>query len=112
MAAPPCHRATDIALRVAVPRDAAGAHHAGVRSKFDGRDDVDVLDVDVVDLRPRLNDLPVAGDVSVPASTTSRSRAMSPSGSRRTPTGCDTVSDRRTATDRGARSSRHPPASS
>ena len=65
MAAPPCHRATDVALRVAVPRDAAGDLHAGVRSKLDGRDGVDVLDVDVVGLRPRLNDLTVEVDASV-----------------------------------------------
>jgi hypothetical protein len=65
MAAPPCHRATDVALRVAVPRDAAGDLHAGVRSKLDGRDGVDVTDVDVVDLRPRLNDLAVEVVASV-----------------------------------------------
>ena len=65
MAAPPCHRATDVALRVAVPRDAAGDLRAGVRSKLDGRDGVDVTDVDVVDLRPRLNDLAVEVDASV-----------------------------------------------
>ncbi|OYR44528.1 MULTISPECIES: hypothetical protein [unclassified Halorubrum] len=65
MAAPPCHRATDVALRVAVPRDAAGDLHAGVRSKLEGRDGVDVERVDVVDLRPRLNDLTVDVDASV-----------------------------------------------
>ena len=65
MAAPPCHRATDVALRVAVPRDAAGDLHAGVRSKLEGRDGVDVGRVDVVDLRPRLNDLAVEVVASV-----------------------------------------------
>ncbi|MFW5917726.1 MAG: hypothetical protein ACOCRD_04885 [Halorubrum sp.] len=65
MAAPPCHRATDVALRLAVPRDAAGDLHAGVRSKLAGCDGVDVLDVDVVGLQPRLNDLTVDVDASI-----------------------------------------------
>lgn len=59
MAVHPCHRATDVALRLAVPRDAAGDLHAGVRDKLAGRDGVGVERVDVVALRPRLNDLTV-----------------------------------------------------
>ncbi|WP_241662598.1 hypothetical protein [Halorubrum depositum] len=50
---------------MAVPRDAAGDLHAGVRSKLEGRDGVAVERVDVVDLRPRLNDLAVEVDASV-----------------------------------------------
>jgi len=65
MAAPPCHRATDVAVRLAVPRDAAGDLRAGVRSKLAARDGVAVLDVDVVGLEPRLNDLTVDVDASV-----------------------------------------------
>ncbi|GAB7009896.1 hypothetical protein [Halorubrum trueperi] len=66
MAAPPCHRAIDVALRLAVPRDAAGDLHAGVRSKLAGCDDLDaILHVDVVGLQPRLNDLTVDVDASL-----------------------------------------------
>ncbi|EMA63249.1 hypothetical protein [Halorubrum kocurii] len=65
MAVHPCHRATDVALRLAVPRDAAGDLHAGVRAKLAGRDGVDVETVDVVSLRPRLNDLTVEVDASL-----------------------------------------------
>ena len=65
MAVPPCHRATDVAVRLAVPRDAAGDLRAGVRSKLAARDGVAVIDVDVVGLKPRLNDLTVDVDASV-----------------------------------------------
>jgi len=65
MAVHPCHRATDVALRLAVPRDAAGDLHAGIRATIAGRDGVDVETVDVVALRPRLNDLTVTVDASI-----------------------------------------------
>jgi len=65
MAVHPCHRATDVALRLAVPRDAAGDLHAGIRATIAGRDGVDVETVDVVALRPRLNDLTVEVDASI-----------------------------------------------
>ncbi|ELZ38393.1 hypothetical protein C471_10545 [Halorubrum saccharovorum DSM 1137] len=65
MAVQPCHRATDVALRLAVPRDAAGDLHAGVRDRLAGRDGVEVADLDVVALRPRLNDLTVEVDASL-----------------------------------------------
>lgn len=65
MAAASCHRAADVALRLAVPRDAAGDLRAGVRTKLAGCDGVDVLDVDVVGLQPRLNDLTVEVDASL-----------------------------------------------
>lgn len=65
MAARYCHRATDVAVRLAVPRDAAGDLRTGVRSALAARDGVAVLDVDVVDLEPRLNDLTVEVDASL-----------------------------------------------
>ena len=64
MAAMTC-RATDVALRLEVPRDAAGDLHAGVRSRLARHDDIEVLDVDVVGLQPRLNDLMVEVEASV-----------------------------------------------
>lgn len=59
MAAATCRdRATErVAARVEVPRDAAGDLHAGVRTKLARIDGVEVVDVDVVGLEPRLNDL-------------------------------------------------------
>ncbi len=65
MVAPHCHRATDVAVRLAIPRDAAGDLQAGVRSKLAARDGVAIIDVDVVGLEPRLNDLTVTVDASV-----------------------------------------------
>ena len=59
MAARYCHRATDVAVRLAVPRDAAGDLRTGVRSALAARDG------DVVDLEPRLNDLTVEVDASL-----------------------------------------------
>jgi len=51
---------------LAVPRDAAGdLLHAGIRATIAGRDGVDVETVDVVALRPRLNDLTVTVDASI-----------------------------------------------
>ena len=64
MAAAHC-RATDIALRLAVPRDAAGDLHAGVRSRLDRHDDIEVIEVEIVGLQPRLNDLTVEAEAAV-----------------------------------------------
>lgn len=64
MAAMTC-RATDVALRLEVPRDAAGDLHAGVRSRLARRDGIEILDIDVVGLQPRLNDLTVEVEASI-----------------------------------------------
>lgn len=58
-------RTERIAVRLEVPRDAAGDLHAGVRTKLDRAAGADVLDVDVTGLQPRLNDLTVEADVRV-----------------------------------------------
>lgn len=52
-----------LAVRLEVPRDAAGDLHAGVRTKLDRVVGVDVVRVDVTGLEPRLNDLTVEADV-------------------------------------------------
>lgn len=66
MAAATCHDSTDrIAVRLEVPRDAAGDLQAGVRGKLDRVAGVEVVAVDVTGLRPRLNDLTVDADVEV-----------------------------------------------
>lgn len=66
MAAAHCHDRTDrIAVRLEVPRDAAGDLQAGVRGKLDRVAGVDVVAVDITGLRPRLNDLTVDADVEV-----------------------------------------------
>jgi len=59
---PPCDRCRAPA---GGPRDAAGDLHAGIRATIAGRDGVDVETVDVVALRPRLNDLTVTVDASI-----------------------------------------------
>lgn len=59
MAATVCQDHTRVAARLEVPRDAAGDLQAGVRSKLDRADGVEVVDVDVLGLEPRLNDLTV-----------------------------------------------------
>ena len=64
MAATHC-RATDVTLRLEVPRDAAGDLHAGVRSRLTRHDDIEVLDIDIVGLQPRLNDLTVEAEASI-----------------------------------------------
>ena len=64
MAAAHC-RATDVALRVEVPRDAAGDLHAGVRARLARYHAVEVVSVDVVGLQPRLNDLTVDVEASI-----------------------------------------------
>jgi len=66
MAAAACHDNTDrIAVRMEVPRDAAGDLQAGVRGKLDRVAGVDVVAIDVTGLRPRLNALAVDADVEV-----------------------------------------------
>ncbi|MBP1922567.1 hypothetical protein J2751_001577 [Halorubrum alkaliphilum] len=64
MAATHC-RATDVTLRLEIPRDAAGDLHAGVRSRLARHDDIEILDIDVVGLQPRLNDLTVEAEASI-----------------------------------------------
>jgi len=84
MAVHPCHRATDVALRLAVPATPRATSTPGIRATIAGRDGVDVETVDVVALRPRLNDLTVTVDASIRLARALRSTiSVRPSGSTR-----------------------------
>lgn len=54
-----------VALRLSVPRDAAGGLPDGVAARIARPDGVEVAEVDVLDLRPRLNDLAVEAEATV-----------------------------------------------
>lgn len=54
-----------VALRLSVPRDAAGGLPDSVAARIARHNGVEVAEVDVLDLRPRFNDLAVEAEATV-----------------------------------------------